>query len=85
VSGAGTSFSPDSVRIATNGSVTWDFSAGANAPHNVTFATPAQVIGGDIPNTTSGPVERTFPTAGRFDYQCTRHSGMNGVVVVRAP
>jgi plastocyanin len=83
VSGAGTSFSPDTVKIAVGGSVTWTFTAGANAPHNVTFATPP--AGGNIGDTTTGSASRTFGTAGRFSYQCTRHGGMNGAVVVRTP
>jgi plastocyanin len=81
-SGTGTTFTPDSVRIATNGTVTWSFPG--PELHNVTFAQSAPP-GGNIPNRNSGSEGRTFPAAGRFDYQCTRHSGMNGVVVVRAP
>lgn len=83
VSGGGTSFSPDTVKIAVNGSVTWTFTSGANSPHNVTFGTPP--AGGNIPNTTAGAVTRTFVTAGRFTYQCTLHAGMNGAVIVRTP
>jgi plastocyanin len=83
VSGAGQTFSPDTVKIAVSGTVTWTFSAGANAPHNVTFATPP--AGGNIGNMSSGSVTRTFGTAGRFTYQCTLHTGMSGVVVVRTP
>jgi plastocyanin len=82
-SGAGTSFSPDTVKIAVNGTVTWTFSEGANAPHNVTFATPP--VGGNIGNMSSGSVARTFGTVGRFSYQCTLHAGMNGAVIVRTP
>jgi plastocyanin len=83
VSGGGTSFSPDTVKIAVNGSVTWTFTSGANSPHNVTFGTPP--TGGNIGNTTTGAATRTFATAGRFTYQCTLHAGMNGAVVVRTP
>lgn len=83
VSGGGQSFSPDTVKIAVNGTVTWTFSAGANAPHNVTFATAHPQ--GNIANTTTGSVARTFATAGRFPYQCTLHAGMSGAVVVRTP
>ncbi len=83
VSGGGTSFSPDTVKIAVNGSVTWTFTSGANSPHNVTFGTPP--AGGNIGNTTTGSATRTFTTAGRFPYQCTLHAGMNGAVVVRTP
>lgn len=83
VSGGGQSFSPDTVKIAVNGTVTWTFSAGANAPHNVTFGTPP--AGGNIGNTTTGSAARTFGTVGRFSYQCTLHAGMNGAVIVRTP
>jgi plastocyanin len=83
VSGAGQSFSPDTVKIAVDGTVTWTFSAGANAPHNVTFATAHPQ--GNIGNTTTGSATRTFATAGRFPYQCTLHAGMSGAVVVRTP
>lgn len=83
VSGGGTSFSPDTVKIAVNGSVTWTFTSGVNSPHNVTFAAPP--AGGNIGNTTTGAMTRTFATVGRFTYQCTLHAGMNGAVVVRTP
>ena len=83
VSGGGTSFSPDTVKIAVNGSVTWTFTSGGNSPHNVTFGTPP--TGGNIGNTTTGAATRTFATAGRFTYQCTLHAGMNGAVIVRTP
>jgi plastocyanin len=83
VSGGGTSFSPDTVKIAVNGSVTWTFTSGANSPHNVTFGTPP--AGGNIGNTTTGAATRTFANAGRFTYQCTIHAGMSGAVIVRTP
>ena len=82
-SGAGTSFSPDTAKIAVNGSVTWTFTSGGNSPHNVTFATAHPQ--GHIGNTTSGSVARDFATVGRFPYQCTLHAGMSGVVIVRTP
>ena len=81
-SGAGTSFSPATVKIAAGGRVTWSFAAGANSPHNVTFGANKPTEG-DIGNTDSGDVVRNFPTAGSYPYQCTRHGGMNGTVVVR--
>lgn len=76
----GSSFSPATVTIAAGGTVTWQFSG---ARHNVVFrgATPP---GGNIPDTEAGnSVSRTFPAAGTFDYDCTRHSGMIGRVVVQ--
>lgn len=80
-SGAGSTFSPDTVKIAVNGSVTWTFPG--PTVHNVTFATPHPQ--GNIGNTGSGSASREFVTAGRFSYQCTLHPGMNGAVVVRTP
>lgn len=82
-SGGGTSFNPDTVKIAVNGSVTWTFSSGASSPHNVTF--DSQLAAENIDNTTTGGVTRTFATAGRFTYRCTRHPGMDGAVIVRTP
>jgi len=75
----GTSFSPATVTIARGGTVSWEISG---ATHNVTFqgAAPA---GGNVPDTRSGTVSRTFSTAGSYPYSCTRHSGMNGSVVVQ--
>lgn len=81
-SGAGTSFDPDTAKIAIGGQVTWTFSAGANAPHNVTFDGPTPT-GGDIGNQTTGSFARTFPTVGRYSYRCTNHAGMDGAVIVR--
>jgi plastocyanin len=80
-SGSGATFSPDSVRIAVNGKVTWSFPGPET--HNVTFANPPP--GGNIPNRNSGTEDRTFPAAGIFNYQCTLHSGMSGKVVVGTP
>jgi plastocyanin len=73
-------FNPDNVLIALNGQVTWTWNDGAIV-HNVTF-TPATGVPADITDRSSGSVSRTFSTAGTFNYQCTRHGGMTGTVVV---
>jgi plastocyanin len=75
----GESFSPATVTIARGGTVSWEISG---ATHNVTFQGAAPT-GGNVPDTRSGTVSRTFPTAGSYPYSCTRHSGMNGSVVVQ--
>ena len=75
----GDSFSPASVTIAAGGAVQWQISGD---DHNVTF-TGAAPPGGNIPTTGSATVSRSFPEAGRYDYFCTRHSGMTGAVVVQ--
>ena len=72
-------FTPPLVTIAAGSAVTWQFSG---ALHNVTFGT-LKPAGGDIPNTAAGnAVARTFATAGTYNYECTRHGGMTGQVVV---
>jgi len=81
-SGAGQTFSPDTVKIAVNGTVTWTF-PGPNI-HNVTFESP-QNAALNIGNSSSGSVPRTFTAAGVHGYRCTLHGGMTGAVVVRTP
>lgn len=77
----GTSFSPATVTIGTGGTVTWQFTGGSR--HNVTFSGTAPT-GGNIPDTdVGGSASRTFSAAGTYSYTCTRHSGMNGTVVVQ--
>ena len=75
----GDTFSPRDVTIAAGGSVAWTISGD---DHNVTFTGTAPT-GGNIPTTASGTHTRTFPNAGRFEYLCTRHSGMTGAVTVQ--
>src|SRR5688500_9452032 len=55
VTASGTSFSPSSVTIATNGTVTWTF----NDEHNVTFGDEGPDEG-NVPNQSSGTATRTF-------------------------
>ena len=73
----GLTFSPSSVDIAAGGMVTWNFAT----THNVTF-NPMAGAPADIPNTSSGSAAATFSIAGTFNYRCTIHAGMTGVVVV---
>lgn len=75
----GTSFSPTCVQVAVGGSVMWAF---GTEQHNVQFQGPSPT-GGNIGNTASQTVSRTFPTAGNYEYLCSLHSGMIGRVVVR--
>ena len=76
----GVSFSPATVTIAAGGTVTWVISG---TRHNVTFRGTGPP-GGNIPDTDEGrSVSRAFPSRGTYDYDCTRHSGMSGRVVVQ--
>jgi len=72
-------FDPSTVTITAGGVVTWTFAL----QHNVTFDDPQLVQNGNIGNTSSGSVARTFPTAGTYNYHCTLHSGMSGQVKVQ--
>ena len=73
---ASSQFTPQTVTIARNGTVTWTFAI----LHNVSFTTANSPQ--NIPDTGTGSVSRTFPTAGTFAYQCTIHPGMTGSVTV---
>lgn len=75
----GSSFSPSSLTIQRNGTVTWSNTSGLL--HNVTFTTSGSPA--NIPNHSSGDTDRTFAAAGAFSYSCTNHAGMNGSVTVQ--
>lgn len=79
-SGSSNSFSPANVEVAREGVVTWANNTGVT--HNVTFASVSGAPA-NIPNHTSGTTNRSFPSTGRFAYECTVHAGMSGAVVVR--
>src|SRR4051812_46012255 len=72
-------FSPSTVDVKPGATVTWQF----NGNHTVT-ADAGQT---ESFNTSQGAGSFTHPFTheGRFPYQCTRHSGMTGVVIVRQP
>jgi len=76
---AANSFEPGTVTIKAGGSVTWTYDA--SVVHNATFsATPGAPA--SVPNGRNGSASRIFGTAGEYDYQCTNHSAMNGLVRV---
>jgi plastocyanin len=79
VSMPGFSFSPFTTTIRAGESVVFDFPA---EPHNVIFA---KVTGApaDILVTSRRTVSRIFATVGTFNYDCTLHPGMAGVVIVQ--
>jgi plastocyanin len=77
---ANNSFTPSAITIPVSTTVTWEWQ-GTTDPHNVTFATMTGAPA-NISNQTSGSAQRTFNTAGAFNYSCTNHPGMNGSVTV---
>jgi plastocyanin len=81
ISTDGSRFNPATVTVQAGGEVTWQI---VESTHNVTFGAN-KPQGGDVPNTSAGVnVTRVFPTAGTFSYECTRHSGMTGQIIVQS-
>lgn len=72
-------FNPANVTITANGVVTWNF---GSTTHNVTFINAAPTDG-NIGNTANNSASRTFPTPGTYQYHCTIHANMDGVVTVQ--
>ena len=77
--GGANAFDPSSVDIGAGGSV--NFNWGSSVTHNVTFDNPPA----SVPNSgdrSSGTFTVNFTTAGTYNYHCSIHSGMSGVVTV---
>ena len=70
-------FSPANITVPVNTTVHWAWGSDAR-PHNVTFTDGS--TSGD--KTAGGTYDKTFGTAGTFDYHCTIHGTMTGSVVV---
>jgi plastocyanin len=73
-------FTPATIALTAGGTVTFVFSS---VGHNVFFdndptGAPA-AIGGVNANTS---VQRTFPVAGTYNYNCHIHPGMHGTITV---
>jgi len=81
----GQQFLPQSVTIKAGGTVTWSFQSLA---HTVTFNQPAPPGTPADLGTVAAPysntmISRVFTTAGTFNYHCSIHPGMTGVVIVQ--
>jgi plastocyanin len=68
---------PPEVDVEAGGMVTW---TAGDIGHSVTFTTPGAPA--EIPYMLQESVSRTFPTNGSFDYHCSVHEGMSGIVHV---
>lgn len=79
VGAGGLTFTPPTLVVARNASVTFAF---APVNHNVTFRTVAGAPT-NIPNTITTSVVRAFASSGDFPYDCSLHAGMTGMVMVR--
>lgn len=82
-------FSPASLTVAVNGTVTWNWDSCSDDPyygqtcisHSVTFD-DASVAGSEVIQ--SGSFSKTFATAGTYRYHCAVHgSSMAGAIVVQ--
>lgn len=78
------SFDPHSVtilRASGTGSVTWTFQS---VTHTVTWdSQPSGATVADIGDSKNQDVARNFTVAGTYQYHCSIHSNMSGVVVVQ--
>lgn len=72
-------FTPSTVVVARGGSVTWHFGA---LEHTVTFLAGQSNAPADVGPSYNIVVNRAFPVAGTFSYECSIHAGMSGEVVV---
>ena len=78
------SFNPSVAAVPVNGTVLWQWNS-AGVEHNVTF-TDGPSDGPNSETQGSGTFERTFSTAGEYNYVCTIHEelGMVGTINVAA-
>jgi len=78
VSMRGSAFAARTVTVRPGGTVTW--MNDDSAPHTVTAA-DGSFDSGIV--AVGGRYQRTFPSAGTFNYKCIFHAGMTGTVVVK--
>ena len=73
-------FTPSSLTVTAGETVT--FAIGSVA-HTVTFDDRNAATPNDIADNANVSIQRTFSTAGTYNYHCTIHPFMTGKVVVR--
>ena len=74
----GNSFTPSSITVSVNTTVTWRNKDSVN--HTVTSNTGSELNSGTVSG--SGTFSHQFTAAGTYSYHCNFHSGMAGTVVV---
>ncbi len=79
--GPGIQFSPTSVTLAVNGTVTFKW---ADGPHGVHFTSGPAPLPANSPNMSSGTFDYKLTLAGTYNYDCTVHgTAMSGTIVVK--
>jgi len=71
-------FAPPTLSVAAGESVTWENKDGA--PHGLAFKDGAKGVNPLLPGAS---FSRTFDRAGIYDYICSVHPFMTGLIVVR--
>ena len=72
-------YNPTCTTVATGATVTWTWGSNVANSHTVTFS-PTETS----PQQTSGTFQRTFATAGTYNYTCTVHgAAMGGRIIVQ--
>ena len=75
-------FSPDSVILASGGTVTWTWAGGIS--HSVEFLTAPGTLPASSAIMATGTFQTTFTTPGVYTYDCAVHGiAMHGKVVVQ--
>lgn len=77
-------FGPSTVKVTNGGTVTWEWSPTNTMQHNVRWGVvPAGQMPPAGPTQATGmPFEVTFTQVGSYEFVCTLHAGMQGVVFV---
>jgi len=73
-------FTPSTLTVNSGETVT--FAIGSVA-HNVIFDNRNAATPNDIPDNDNISIQRTFSTAGTYNYHCSIHPFMTGAVIVR--
>jgi len=72
------SFTPSATTVPAGTTITWTWNG--SGIHNITFSTAGLTGANDR---TTGTFQKTFASAGAFNYSCTNHVGMTGTITVQ--
>jgi plastocyanin len=76
-------FEPTDVSVAGGGDISVVFENRSTVPHNLTFGPPIDAATATIVNAgASETITFAAPEPGTYDFVCTLHPGMDGVLTV---